>query len=243
MSVKYIHTDDVHNLRAPRVVVPLLTTLLKPSSVLDVGCGTGTWLKAFQEHGVSDVVGLDGDYVDVSKLAIDASLFKATDLESTFDLGRRFDIVLCLEVAEHLREVHARSFISCLIKHTDVVVFSAAIPYQGGQHHINEQWLSWWILLFEEFGFSYVDVIRPAIWANKDVDVWYKQNMVVFIRKGHPNEASLLAKSSPYRDLVHPDLYQFNSVQGERAYQLEQGQLGIRLSFQSLWRSIVKIFR
>jgi 2-polyprenyl-3-methyl-5-hydroxy-6-metoxy-1,4-benzoquinol methylase len=58
-------------LRSARIVVPVLLKIIKPASVVDVGCGHGAWLRAFQENGVKVIKGLDGSYIDQSQLLID----------------------------------------------------------------------------------------------------------------------------------------------------------------------------
>lgn len=124
-------------------VVPLVKRLLSPNSVLDVGCGPGTWVARWITEGVTDAIGVDGDYVDRSSLRIPAGQFVAADLEDPLHLGRTFDLVQSLEVAEHLDEVHADAFVASLARHGDTVLFSAALPGQGGAHHVNEQWPSY----------------------------------------------------------------------------------------------------
>src|SRR6185295_2140887 len=118
--------------------------LFHPSSVLDVGCGLGHFLKVFIDSGINDVTGVEGPWLDNSKLVIDNELIQIKDLEEPFDLERKFDIALCLEVAEHISEHAAEQFIKTLTVHSDVIIFSAAIPEQGGQNHINEQWIEYW---------------------------------------------------------------------------------------------------
>ena len=126
--------------RSAREIIPLVFELIRPRSVIDVGCGSGTWLAVCQEFGVEDILGVDGDYVDEKILTIPKSRFSPRDLRKPFQIGRRFDLVLSLEVAEHLPAESAGSFIDSLTAHGDVVLFSAAIPHQGGMRHLNEQW-------------------------------------------------------------------------------------------------------
>src|SRR5262245_58346440 len=89
-------------LASARTMLPLLYAALPIASVLDVGCGAGAWLAAHREAGTGDVAGVDGDYVDRALLLFDAAQFKVTDVSQPFDLGRKFSLVQCLEVAEHL---------------------------------------------------------------------------------------------------------------------------------------------
>jgi SAM-dependent methyltransferase len=183
------------------IVVPIADELVHPNSVLDVGCGVGGWLAEWQRQGISDVVGLDGSYVDRSRLLIDPSNFRTADLERPFRLDRQFDLVECLEVAEHLAESHADALVECIAEHSDTVLFSAAVPSQGGTHHVNEQWPSYWISKFTRLDFQAFDVIRPLIWTDPRVECWYRQNILLFSRTrsfGNP---------SPVLDVVHPDLW------------------------------------
>src|SRR5262249_37347034 len=80
--------------RSARVVLPLVLEFVRPRSVIDVGCGLGTWLAVFREHGVADVWGVDGDYVDRERLEIPAGRFLAHDLSQPLPLGRSFALVV-----------------------------------------------------------------------------------------------------------------------------------------------------
>lgn len=121
--------------RSAEAIVPLVLALLKPQRVIDVGCGLGTWLSVFEEFGVKDVFGIDGDHVGRSMLQIPLERFAAFDLKKPIQIDRRFDLVVSLEVAEHLPEECAKPFIKTLTTLGLVVLFSAAIPFQGGTGH------------------------------------------------------------------------------------------------------------
>jgi SAM-dependent methyltransferase len=187
------------------VVVPLLYEMLEPSSVVDVGCGTGEWLAAFQREGVEDVQGLDGPWVDPSQLSIDAARFRAANLTDPPSLGRRFDLVTSFEVAEHLPERAAAPFVEYLTGLGDVVAFSAAIPFQGGTSHLNEQWQDYWSELFAGRGYAAFDVVRPRVWLNPAVEFWYRQNLIVYVERGRA-EGLPHEPTDPVLPLVHPDL-------------------------------------
>ena len=164
-----------------QAVVPLVVELLRPESVVDVGCATGTWLKVFEANGVTDYIGLDGDYVGADALEIPAERFVAADLRAGARLDRRFDLAVSLEVAEHLPEESAAGFVESLVQLAPVVLFSAAIPHQGGIGHVNEQWPEYWRDLFARHGYVAVDCVRPRVWDNPDVRVWYAQNTLLFV--------------------------------------------------------------
>ena len=163
-----------------QVVVPIVLSLFPCHSVVDVGCGVGGWLKEFERCGVNDYLGVDGDYVSRRLLKIPAERFRPLDLRNVSDLGRRFDLACSMEVAEHLPQDRARIFVAALIKAAPVVLFSAAIPFQGGRDHLNEQWQSYWASLFAEHGYVAVDCIRPAVFGDSRVEWWYRQNILIF---------------------------------------------------------------
>jgi SAM-dependent methyltransferase len=199
--VKYVHKTTIHNTKAASEVVPLIIDRVKPASVVDVGCGIGTWLEVFKQQGVPHVRGIDGDYVDQTMLHIKEEEFLIADLETPPHLELKFELALCLEVAEHLKPESAAPFISFLTSLSDHVIFSAAIPGQGGQNHLNEQWLTYWEKLFNNHGFVIQDWLRSEIWNNPKVDVWYKQNMVSFVKNGQKITDGKI-------DLVHPELFE-----------------------------------
>jgi SAM-dependent methyltransferase len=169
------------SIESARTVVPIVMELIQPGSVADIGCGIGTWLAVFAENGVADYIGIDGDYVDRSQLLIPPERFVGRDLAEPIELDRRFDLAVSLEVAEHLPAASARVLVGSLVRLAPVVLFSAAVPGQGGTHHVNEQWPSYWASFFAEHGFVLVDAVRPRIWEKKDVAWWYRQNTLLFV--------------------------------------------------------------
>jgi SAM-dependent methyltransferase len=184
------------------VVVPLVQSLLQPASVLDVGCGLGTWLAQWVRSGVPDVTGVDGDYVERSALLIPQDSFMAHDLSEPLSLGRRFDLVESLEVAEHIADARSDTFVQSLCSHADTVLFSAAIPGQRGSGHVNEQFPSYWIPKFERAGFAAYDCVRPSIWDDERVERWYRQNIFLFSKKTLD-----LPAAGARIDAVHPAVW------------------------------------
>jgi SAM-dependent methyltransferase len=199
--------------RSAEIIVRMLVDLLRPSSVIDIGCGVGRWLVEFEKMGVVDILGVDGHYIDNGSLMIASEKFLPADLREPFTLGRTFDLVVSLEVAEHLPEDSARTFVESLTRLGDAIVFSAAVPAQGGVSHVNEQWPSYWSCLFREQGFDPLDCIRPRIWSEAGVEWWYAQNVLLYMRQGSkilPRLARMPVfptdKGNPI-SLVHPALY------------------------------------
>jgi len=204
-EVKYIHDDIVHNFSAAREILPLVFSIYKPSNILDVGCGTGTWLKVAQDLGINQIQGIDGSYVDRSMLKINEDNFYEHDLNTSFNLHKKFDLAICLEVAEHLYPTAAGDLITSLTQHSDVILFSAALPGQGGQRHINEQWPSYWQKLFAEKEFQMQDVIRLQIWNNVKIERWYRQNIFLVVNKNH---ALANSENKDALSLIHPELFE-----------------------------------
>ncbi|MGE5269254.1 MAG: methyltransferase domain-containing protein [Thiohalocapsa sp.] len=170
--------------RSAKRVVPHLTRVLPVGSVVDFGCGQGAWLSVWHKAG-AEIAGVDGAYVERSALLIDSASFRAADLAEPIDLGRCFDLVQSLEVAEHLPAARARQFVETLTAHGPCVLFSAAPPGQGGEHHVNEQPPEYWRRLFRERGFAAVDYLRPLICGDAAVKPWYRFNTLLYIAEDH----------------------------------------------------------
>lgn len=190
--------------QSARRVLPLAIDAVAPHTVVDVGCGTGGWLRVLSTLTECEITGLDGAYVPLDQLLIPRDRFVPTDLGRPVTLDRRFDLAMSFEVAEHLPAARAAGFVRDLTRLAPAVLFAAALPGQGGVGHINEQWQSYWIDRFAEQGYEAWDIVRPAVWHDPDVAFWYRQNTFLFVDPavhGHrPEVAPAVA------DVVHPDL-------------------------------------
>ncbi len=197
-----------------QAVLPIIFNLIHPKSIVDVGCGTGTWLGVAKSLGAKDVVGFEGEWVRGS--AKDDLDIRFVDLEQSLRLDRKFDLAICLEVAEHLSAARAASLVDDLCALSDCVLFSAAIPGQGGTNHINERRQSYWAALFAERRFFLCDVIRPRVWNSRAVEWWYKQNSFLYVAETRMSEmdGGIFRTSSALPiDAIHPELSM--SVNGE----------------------------
>ncbi|EHR42310.1 class I SAM-dependent methyltransferase [Alishewanella jeotgali] len=199
-----------YSLRSGVATLSILFDLIgKPKSVLDVGCGTGSWLAAAHNHGVGDIFGVDGGSSAKDMLMIPPSCFRELDVCKSFTLSKKYDLIISLEVAEHLNVESHTSFIQNLSAHGDVVLFSAAIPYQGGTGHRTENWPAYWCKLFSSFGYDCYDVIRPLIWDLPGIEFWYKQNIFLFIKSETAASLGLVDAQRTQNPLalVHPEMY------------------------------------
>lgn len=210
------------------VIVPLILSIFPAESVVDVGCANGLWLRTFERHGVTDYLGVDGDYVPRDMLRIPQDRFKEADLSRPADLPRRFDIGLSLEVAEHLPPGSAARFVDFLTSTAPVVVFSAAVPGQGGTGHVNEQWQSYWQDLFARRGYLCLDCIRPAVYANPEVSWWYRQNILVYCRPTHLPRGYAAISS----------VYELNRIDPALVHSLATGPHGNRDRIKAIFRNL-----
>lgn len=200
------------SLSSAKEILPFVFKLIKPESVIDVGCGLGTWLFVCSEHSVKDLMGIDGSYVDRKALLIPEEKFITYDLSKKINIQRHFDLVISLEVAEHLPSTSAQDFIDSLVSLGDVILFASAIPNQGGRDHVNEQWPEYWENLFEERDYCLVDCLRHRFWNNSKVKVCYRQNIFFYVKNDYlkKNNTLMMEKEKSKNlllSVVHPNLF------------------------------------
>ncbi len=198
-------------LASARKILASVFQTFSPSSVLDIGCGHGAWLQVAKELGADAIRGVDGPWINPNELLIPASCFSDQSLENPLDLKQKFDLVISLEVAEHLPKTAADVFVNSLVRHGDIILFSAAIPFQGGNGHVNEQWPGYWAEKFSARGFKTLDVIRPMIWGDESVFWWLQQNTLLLLNEvaleKYKDLKSEVAEDLDALAMVHPLLY------------------------------------
>jgi SAM-dependent methyltransferase len=198
--------------RSAEIATELVMELIAPKSAVDIGCGTGIWLAELGSRGVTDILGVDGPWVPRDQLAIPESRFLEHDLTRPLAIDRGFDLALCLETAEHLPAEAAEPLVRTLTGAAPVVLFSAAIPEQRGEGHINLQWPQYWIDLFAARGYRCSTVLRERLWNAEAVEVWYRQNLLCFaaekmVRRLPEIFASEARPGGGPVDIVHPGLF------------------------------------
>lgn len=206
------YQNQMHeSLTSAKQIVPILMDSFNPQSVVDVGCGVGTWLSVFMEHGIEDVQGIDGEYVDKQLLHIPSEKFLSHDLTKKMDTVniRKFDLLLSLEVAEHIDASLADNYLDALTALSDIIIFSAAPPGQTGVGHVNEQWPDFWRMKFRNRGYECLDFIRPLIWEKIENAFWYSQNMIVYLKSDIRHQYNHLFSRDSFHcfSIVHPEMY------------------------------------
>lgn len=207
---------DETSLPSARTVVPMVLDLVPAKSVVDLGCGNGSWLRAYLENDVERVLGVDGPWIEESQLHIPADSFQRAALAEGVQVDQKFDLAMSLEVAEHFPKARAEGFVRDLCSLAPVVLFSAAIPEQGGVNHFNEQWPAYWAKLFAAQGFECLDVLRLRLWNVPEVTWWYKQNILMFATDEALSKYPKLAEAKEHcatsgdavPSLVHPEMFE-----------------------------------
>jgi SAM-dependent methyltransferase len=201
------YNPDIYNTVSATQIVPILIDKFNPSSVIDIGCGNAAWLKVFIDYGITDVLGVDGAWALEDELKIPPERVLTFNIEHALHLQRKFDLTLCLETAEHLDEHFATVLIKTLVDHSDLIVFSAAIPGQPGDRHINLKEPAYWSKMFKDHGYHTYDMIRPLIWDNNSIHWWYRQN--IFVASKNILEG-FVDEEIPLR--LHPEFIQLKKV-------------------------------
>lgn len=187
-------------------ILSILLKQIEPVKILDVGCGVGTWLKVLMENGIKEVVGIDGEWVLNQEMQIPKENFIAQDFYKKIEIEDKYDLILCLELLEHLPDELGRKIIKEMTKKSPLILFSAAVPGQTGALHINEQWQSYWAGLFRKEGFFPFDIIRSVVWNNPKVEYWYAQNTLLYMNKAQYKKFEKNISMTPPKilNLVHP---------------------------------------
>ena len=200
----------------------------------------GTWLSACREKKIEDVLGLDGPWVPKDLLVIPEERFLALDFNAGLvpQVERRYGLAICLEVAEHINQDKADHFVDFLTALSDQILFSAAIPGQGGNGHVNEQWPAYWIERFRKKGYAACDTIRPAIWSDPRIPWWYRQNTILFVSSEvNRSDTAAAGKHATFSGLpiVHPETFQART-------QLYTGQ-AMQLLFHAIRAALKRRFQ
>ena len=252
-DARYIHSPEVHNTVAAEYILPFVFSMINPAKVIDIGCGTGSWLKIAKGLGANQVLGIDGVSVNMALLEIDQHEFQKHNLILPFQPSEKFDLAICLEVAEHLPESAADTLIDTIASSSNCILFSAALPEQGGQNHINEQWPEYWQKKFASKLLYPLDIIREKYWSNSEIEWWYKQNMFFYTTKDWAEKLNIIPNEQ-FQTYIHPELFCLKTkhlrealaekerVQSEYEAILQRSQYPtIRQAVKTLVKALIKL--
>lgn len=244
MDVKYFYDTTFYNnqkdrsLRAAGIILPYLFQFYKPNSVIDIGCGSGSWLRASKDLGVDIIHGVDINEVDEQTLfvprdVIDIFDFSNLTSQNEFVSSQKYDLAISLEVAEHLDPQNAVSFVKYVTSFSDVVLFSAALPFQVGVHHVNCQPARYWSELFNNEDYVCVDIMRRYLMFESQVAdcYWYGQNSFLYVHKSKNellNDLKNYTTDAPvsyYHQVVFNEIIRQMNEMSSRLYKIENGIL------------------
>jgi SAM-dependent methyltransferase len=154
----------------------------RPASVLQIGCGPGAYLKYFASQGTQRIKGVDG--AEGRSRFLQPDEYVQVDLDKPFELGEPFDLVVCVEVVQHIPAQSEHIIISSITRHArERIVFSGARAGQHGAGHINCQPISHWLDLFASAGWHPCLFDSLAL-RSLSTFPWFRGNLVVFTKDG-----------------------------------------------------------
>ena len=199
----YASFDSDFAMTSAENIINVVKQYYMPNSVIDIGCGNGIFLNAWQNNGVKTIKGVDANNLSNENLFVDRNIIEQADLENYTNITKeRYDLAMSLEVAEHISKEKAKQFVDTLCSFSDFILFSAAIPYQDGTNHINCQPLDYWVNLFKEKNYICFDFIRPQLFdKHREIYSWYLQNILFFVKADKKEifeEKGLTPTDSPF---------------------------------------------
>lgn len=156
---------------------------------------------------IGNCLGIDQHDYSSEYMLISQENYLKYDLRNPLSLTRKYDIAISVEVAEHIDNKYAKIFIGNLCRHSDVILFSAALPNQGGTGHINEQPCSYWKQIFEKYKYRAIDCIRPVFWNDDTIEIWYRNNSILYVNERLYNDfIKIIPMQVHPLDIVHPEM-------------------------------------
>jgi len=176
INYTYLHNEE---LPFAKRLTSWIKDNLNPQKVLDLGCGPGTYVECFRDQGVN-AIGYDTDVRVKDKNYLVC--------KSLFDVDETGDVVLCMEVAEHIDSSENLNIVQSMTKTLStggILIWTAAKPGQGGVGHINCQNKIYWEALFATQSLKRcLDIEEQLADSMKDGYHmgWFVQNLLVYKR-------------------------------------------------------------
>ncbi|MCM0592781.1 MAG: methyltransferase domain-containing protein [Gloeotrichia echinulata IR180] len=171
-----------------QIIALTIVEIYQPKTLVEFGCGPGHLTRELAKLGVQ-VTAIDGfSQPDFSGLSVEFNTLNLNEptLIANFFTGKSFDLAVSLEVAEHLEPEMSTTLVNWLTKVAPVVVFSAAVPGQGGHGHINLRPRDYWHSLFTQHNFTVADRIRERLRPHPSVADWYRYNVLDYVHIDDP---------------------------------------------------------
>lgn len=168
-------------LLSARKVAEIINAHFTFKSVFDIGCGAGIYIEELKKMG-KNVCGCDLSVAGIKSSSKDLRIF-CTDITKPIILNRKYDLVICFEVGEHINKKYSRQLVKNCVNSGDTVLFTAAPVGQGGVGHINEQPYDFWIALFMEMNFNYNAALSEEVkrqMKKENVVYWIANNFMCF---------------------------------------------------------------
>lgn len=185
---KFFYNNCLATASMALYMTPYLIKLFDVNRVLDIGCATGLWLKAFRMCGVEGI-GIEGSTIPDRLKMVPANYIVQKDLRLDIDTYKGYDFVMSVEVAEHIEAEYADIYVNNLTKHeANTIFFTGAPPGQGGDAHVNCQPKSYWVEKMAKNGYTntleYDAAIHEAAAGASEegafIHHWFLPNFMVF---------------------------------------------------------------
>lgn len=206
-NASYYKKHEMGSYQSAIQILEYINSFINFNSVIDFGCGMGTWCKALYNLDIKDFLGIDKHQYDPTYMLIPTEKYMQFDLCNPLKLTRKVDMAISVEVAEHVNPKYSDVFIKNLCSCSEIVLFSAAISHQGGTEHINEQSCTYWEMKFNKYGYKAIDCIRPYFWNNEQIEIWYRNNCILYIEQHTYEKSSIHIPQNTYPlDIIHPSM-------------------------------------
>ncbi len=206
-SASYYKKHEMGSYQSAIQILGYINSFINFNSVIDLGCGMGTWCKALNNLDIKDFLGIDKHQYDPTYMLIPAEKYMQYDLCKPLEITRRVDMAISVEVAEHINPEYSDIFINNLCSCSEIVLFSAAISHQGGTGHINEQSCTYWEKIFNKYGYKAIDCIRPYFWNNEQIEIWYRNNCVLYLEQyAYEKIITYIPQNTYPLDIIHPSM-------------------------------------
>jgi hypothetical protein len=145
-----------------------------------LGCGTADYTKQFISKGFK-CEAYDGN---PNTNLLTEGIGNVLDFSYSFDLKKKFDCVLSLEVGEHIPKEYEKTFLDNVCNHSkNFIVLSWAVLGQGGDGHVNCQNNDYVIEQLKLQGFDYEYEYSNSL-RNSSTASWFKNTIMVFKKNG-----------------------------------------------------------